>query len=179
VQEIIAPSTRARGAHAFYPSLAIAPSLVDDEDDEGSDEEDDEREDMSTPIALIGLQGSINRLTDILINSITASIPSLATPTQSMATFTQSMATFTQSMATPTQFMATPEDLATMHRAEAIKRVQYVDDGLSTKEKVELIKQFSENDVVVGIYLSLSDQSLRQAWIRTKLLKSVSGGAAL
>ena len=172
MQEIIAPSTRARGAHAFYPSLAIAPSLVDDEDDEGSDEEDDEREDMSTPIALIGLQGSINRLTDILINSITASIPSLATPTQSMATFTQSMAT-------PTQFMATPEDLATMHRAEAIKRVQYVDDGLSTKEKVELIKQFSENDVVVGISLSLSDQALRQAWIRTKLLKSVSGGAAL
>jgi len=65
--------------------------------------------------------------------------------------------------------MATPEDLATTRRAQAMKRVQDVDDGLSMMEKLELIRQFEENEGTADIYLSLRDQGLRQAWIRTKL----------
>ena len=75
-------------------------SFVDDEYDEGFDEEGDEREDASTAIALVGLQGSINQVTDNLIKSMTV-----------------------------------PEGLVTTRRAQAVKRV---DDGLSTKVKVEL-----------------------------------------
>jgi hypothetical protein len=37
VQEII-PSAIACGTHVFHPLLAKAPSLVDDEDDQGEDE---------------------------------------------------------------------------------------------------------------------------------------------
>jgi hypothetical protein len=124
VQEII-PSARARGTHAFHPSLANAPSLVDDED------EDDEVADELAAIALSGLQDSITRLTDILIKS-----------------------------------MATPGNLGTTRRAQAVERVQDVDDGLSTMEKVELIRQFEENEGLAGTYLSLENQALRQAWIR-------------
>lgn len=134
MQEII-PSARARGTHAFHPSLANAPSLVDDEDDEVEDE--------SAAVAISGLQDSISRLTDILIKS-----------------------------------MATPGNLATTRRAQAVERVQDVDDGLSTMEKVELIRQFEENEVIAGTYLSLEKQALRQAWIRARL-ESVFGGAAM
>ena len=145
MQEIIVPSTRALGTHAFYPPLAIAPSLVDDEDDEGFNEDDDEAEDMSTAIAINSLQGSINRLFDIVIKSI--------------ATLA--------------------EDLPTTRRARAIKLVQDVDDGLSTVETEELIRQFSENESSPDTYLALSsNQALRQAWIRTKL-EPVFGGAVM
>jgi len=145
------PSPRALGTHVFHPSLATAPSLVDDEydegfdddDDEGVDDEDDEGEDASAAIALIGLQGSINRFTDILIKSMTA-----------------------------------PDDLATPSWVQAVKRVQDVDDGLSTREKVELIKQFHENEDIAGTYLLLTDQAVRQAWIRIEL-ESVFGGTAM
>jgi len=61
---------------------------------------------------------------------------------------------------------------------QAMERVQDVDDGLSITEKVELIEQFVKNEVTVATYLSLRDQAIRHAWIRTKL-ESVSGGAAM
>jgi len=93
-------------------------------------------------VAINGLQGSINRLIDIVIKSMT-----------------------------------TPEDFATTRRAQAVERVQDVDDGLSTMEKLELIRQFQENESAAGTYLSLINQPLRQAWIRTKL-ESVFGEAA-
>jgi hypothetical protein len=73
--------------------------------------------------------------------------------------------------------MATPGNLGTTRRAQAVERMQDVDDGLSTMEKVELIRQFEENEVA-GTYLSLENQALRQAWIRTRL-ESVFGGAAM
>ena len=112
-----------------------APSFVDDEYDEGFDEEGDEREDASTAIALVGLQGSINQLTDNLIKSMTA-----------------------------------PEGLVTTRRAQAVKRV---DDGLSTKG--EGGAEFQENEAIASTYLSLRDQALRQAWIRTTLESVFSG----
>lgn len=163
VQGII-PSNCARGTHAFHPSLTKAPSLVDDEDDEGVDasgegdggvgdeedqdrdidgDDDDEEGNVSAAVAIHGLQGSINRLIDILIMSMT-----------------------------------TPPDSATTRTAQAVRRVQDVDDGLSTMEKVELIRQFEKNEASPGTYLSLKDQALRQAWIRTKL-ESMIGGTAM
>jgi hypothetical protein len=71
--------------------------------------------------------------------------------------------------------MATPEDLATTHTAQAVVRVQNVDDGLSTKEKVALIRQLGKNAVTANTYLALTDPDLRQAWIRRKL----ESGAAM
>jgi hypothetical protein len=98
--------------------------------------------DVSLAVALMGMQASINRLTDVF-----------------------------------EKVMATPEDLATTSVAQAVVRVRNVDDGLSTKEKEALIRQFGKNAVTVDTYLSLTDQDLRQAWIRKKL-ESVFGGAA-
>jgi hypothetical protein len=143
VQETVL-SAHPRGRHAFRAPVAHAPSLVDDEDDEGGDDEGREGGDVSLAVAINGLQGSINRLIDIVIKSMT-----------------------------------TPEDsrVAITRSAQAVERVQDVDDGLSTMEKVELIRQFQENESAAGTYLSLINQPLRQAWIRTKL-ESVSGGAA-
>jgi hypothetical protein len=56
-----------------------------------------------------------------------------------------------------------------MMLGQAVKRVQDVDDGLSAMEMVELIKQFEENVAMVNTYLSLTDQAVRQLWIRSKL----------
>jgi hypothetical protein len=65
--------------------------------------------------------------------------------------------------------MTTPDYRTTTRRAQAVQLVQQVDDGLSTTEKVELIRQFQENAVTADIYLSLTDRALRHAWIHMKL----------
>jgi hypothetical protein len=70
--------------------------------------------DVSLAVAIMGMQASINRLTDVF-----------------------------------EKVMATPEDLATTSMAQAVERVRNVDDGLSTKEKEALIRQFGKNAITV------------------------------
>jgi hypothetical protein len=72
--------------------------------------------------------------------------------------------------------IATPEGPST-HR-DAVEHLQDMEDYLTTAEKLELISQFEESEVVASTYLSLRDEVLRRAWVR-KRLGSVSGGASL
>ena len=52
---------------------------------------------------------------------------------------------------------------------QAVIRLQDVDDGLSAMEKVELIRQFEENEVRADTYLALKDQAFRRLWTHSKL----------
>jgi hypothetical protein len=89
---------------------------------------------VTPAIAISGMQGSINQLTDVFERS-----------------------------------MVTPEDGSVAHRNRAQERMQEVDDGLSTDDKVSMIYLFMNNATAADTYLSLNDSNIRRAWVMRML----------
>ena len=50
-----------------------------------------------------------------------------------------------------------------------MKRLQEVNDGLTTENQLKMIRMFQTDEGAAGTYLTLMNQSLRQAWIREQL----------
>jgi hypothetical protein len=90
------------------------------------------------------MQGSINRLTDILEKSMAP--PPLPPPP-------------------PRSF----EELSSQRRTDAMQRLQVTDDHLSLTQKVGMVSLFNKDIKIVDTYLSLSNDDLRQHWMLTIL----------
>jgi hypothetical protein len=112
--------------------------------------------------AVIGMQGSINRLTDILQSAMApAAAPAAPAPT-------------------PTPAPApTPATEAENAMRKALEKLQTVDDGLTREEKVTLVDLISESEKFTSTFLNLTDPVLRQDWLRKVLSKRIAhtGGA--
>jgi hypothetical protein len=99
---------------------------------------------LSPATAVVGMQGSINRLTDILEKSMAP--PPLPPPP-------------------PRSF----EELSSQRRTDAMQRLQVTDDHLSLTQKVGMVSLFNKDIKIVDTYLSLSNDDLRQHWMLTIL----------
>ena len=71
------------------------------------------------------------------------------------------------------QMQPQPTDIdpATTARSRAIKLVQDQEDGLTTAQKIALIRCFMEDAVVADTYIMLTDPEVRQGWILEMLMK--------
>jgi hypothetical protein len=92
---------------------------------------------------VVGMQGSINRLTDI----------------------------FERSMVPPPQLPQPPPQQPWERKERALTLVQQRDDGFAVEDKVTLISIFEENPTTIDTYLGLTDKEIRQAWISRSLAK--------
>ena len=93
--------------------------------------------------AVVGMQGSINRLTDI----------------------------FERSQKVLTEAPPPPPDRTLERKDRALKLVQERDDGFTVEDKVTLISIFEENPGSIDTYLGLVDPEIRRSWISRMLEK--------
>lgn len=108
---------------------------------------------LNQATAVVGMQGSINRLTDIF--------------EQSQHSLTQTLTQQALQKAVP----QTPEDRALERKDRALQLLQDRDDGFDLAQKVTLISIFGENPTTIDTYLGLTDSEIRQAWISRLIAK--------
>lgn len=102
---------------------------------------------ITPAVAIHGMQGTLNRLTDIMERNITIG-PSSSTRPQ-----------------------ATP---ALSLRTRAILLLQTRNDNLSTSEKTKVIRKFTKDIELAEVYVALEDDELRQDWLHDLLMSGDS-----
>jgi len=189
VQQII-PSAGARGTHAFHPSLAGAPPLVDDDEDVQGDDEglvgmeiesgggsasQGKRKfsalapDSITPGTISASSRSKSRRTKSSTRAATSSMGFATKVTQATA-ITNMQGSINRLADVLEKSIVAPEPAT--RKDEAVKCLQEVEEELSMAEKLKIIEQFGENASLGGTYLSLTDEPLRKAWIGGRLDRS-------
>jgi hypothetical protein len=189
VQQIV-PSAGARKTHAFHPSLAGAPPLVDDDDDVQGDDEglvgmeiesgggsasqgkhkfSALAPDSITPGTISASSRSKSRRTKSSTRAATSSTGFATKVTQATA-ITNMQGSINRLADVLEKSIVAPEPAT--RKDEAVKRLQEVEEDLSMDEQLKIIEQFGKNTSLGGTYLSLINEPLRKAWICERLDKS-------
>jgi hypothetical protein len=92
-------------------------------------------EGITQAVALNGMQGSINRLTDIFEKSMSSSVP------------------------------VHPQEAKEDLRNKALQLLQSRDEGLSEEEMVRVVNIFMRDRDVTGTYLALENDAVRRKWL--------------
>ena len=98
---------------------------------------------ITPAVAIHGMQGTLNRLTDIMEQNI-----HIGSPTAGPSSL--------------------PDPVSTI-RTQAIKLLQARDDGLLTSQKTKLIQKFTKDIDQVKVYVALDDDELRRNWLQEML----------
>lgn len=101
---------------------------------------------ITPAVAIHGMQGSLNRLTDIMERNITLG-PSRSNPSR--------------------------PDSSSSLRTRAIVLLQTRNDNLTTSEKTRVIHKFTKDIELAEVYVALEDDELRQDWLQEMLRDSL------
>lgn len=105
---------------------------------------------ITPAVAIHGMQGTLNRLTDIMEQNIQSK-----------------KLTSTVSLTVPSPVPSTvPSTVTSALKTQAITLVQTRNDNLSTFDKTKLIRAFTKDVELAEVYLALQDEEVRQNWLR-------------
>ena len=131
-----------------------------------------QKEKLTTALAVNGMQGTLNRMTDMLANVLDPNALATAFVSASQATPTTSSTSTSDTSMGTSQPPASGSSTASCDKRAALQHLRR-DDNLTSDEKGRLLNIFTKNPDVVETYLEvLDDDVLRLSYVH-ELLKEI------